>query len=112
MPAQVKLLGPDLNPPLMLEVDPNDSISNLKEAALAKRGAATPSGVAAPRVAYAVALVGWAVLCAPVCRALWTSPRVPPLVEPPPFEAGAGRQQLHTAKIRGHGPEGQAESLG
>ena len=46
-----------------------------KEAALAKRGAAAPSsGVAAPRVAYAVALAGWAVLCALVCRALWTSP--------------------------------------
>ena len=35
MPAHVKLLGPDLGSPLLVEVDPGDSIAGLKDRALA-----------------------------------------------------------------------------
>jgi len=34
MPAQVKLLGPDLGNPLIVDVDPTDTVASLKEAAL------------------------------------------------------------------------------
>ena len=35
MPAQVKLLGPDLGSPLLVEVDASDTIAGLKDRALA-----------------------------------------------------------------------------
>ena len=36
MPAQVKLLGPDLGQPLIVEVDPSDTVAGLKDRALEK----------------------------------------------------------------------------
>ena len=43
MPATVKLLGVDLDQPLLVEVDPNDTIAGLKDRALEK----WPAGVCA-----------------------------------------------------------------
>ena len=42
MPAQVKLLGPDLGSPLLVEVDASDTIAGLKDRALAVWPAGAP----------------------------------------------------------------------
>ena len=44
MPAYVKLLGPDLGNPLVVEVDPGDTIAQLKNVALANWPSGARSG--------------------------------------------------------------------